>query len=491
MPNPQNLKPFKPGTVPNPKGRGHSKSRATIAKEIFAMAGVLPKKTMEQLQQMYPEITEGMTIGEIMFIVQSFKAISKQDTQAFKAIAEYMPDDISDSSDIELKAEGIDIRNATIDKFSRFLDNENDWTILEGSSRSGKTYNFLLWAFMQTFKKRFDLSIIAPSFKMLELGTFVDVKDILSRYAPEIKLPERATKIDLYNGSRWVFEVVTDENEAKRNRDNVFVNEGDGIPEEVANLLGRAKGRKFVDFNPVKKFWVHKRIKEDGSNLLHSTWQDNPFLSANQLQWFEDLKRNGEHAEEGSPERYAYEVYYLGNYSLLSGKAYEFEDFDIISEMPERFDYMLSYADPSLGTGNDFFAALLFGIKGRTVYAVDCILSQFAKAGGYVEKLKEWDRTYKTAIDHYAEANGIGGIVTGYINEHYDGVINPINNTNKKEADIIVYAPTAKRFKYVRSPKMIDFITQCAEFPNADYDDAPDCLSRGAKLIMKYFDIDK
>ncbi len=489
MPNPQNLKPFQPGTVPNPKGRGHVKGRATIAKEIFAMAGVLPKKTMEKLKQMYPEITEGMTIGEIMFIVQSVKAIQKSDTAAFRAIADYLPDDVSNTSDIELKAEGIGIRDAVIDKFSRFLDKENDWTILEGGSRSGKTYNFLLWAFMQTFKKRFDLSIIAPSYKMLELGSFVDVKEILTRFAPDIKIPERATKIDLYNGSRWVFEVVTDENEAKRNRDNVFVNEGDGIKEEVAMILGRAKGRKFVDFNPVKKFWVHKLIKEDESNIMRSTWQENPFLTKNQLDWFRMLKERGENAEEGSPERYAYEVYYLGNYSLLSGKAYEFEDFDIIDRAPERFDFMLSYADPSLGTGADYFAACLFGIKGRTVYVVDVIFSQFVKSGGYVEKLNQWDRDNRTAIDHYSEGNGVSGVVTGYVNEHYQGVLNIVNNSTRKEADIIVYAPTAKKFKYVRSPKMIDFLTQCAAFPNDEHDDAPDCLARGAKLLLKYFDI--
>ena len=111
------------------------------------------------------------------------------------------------------------------------------------------------------------------------------------------------------------------------------------------------------------------------------------------------------------------------------------------------------------------------------------------KSGGYTEKLKEWDREYKTAIDHYAESNGIGGVVTGAVQEFYTGVLNEVNNSTKKEADIIVYAPTAKRFKFRRSAKMIEFLTQCAEFPNAEHDDAPDCLSRGAKLILKHFDL--
>ena len=125
--------------------------------------------------------------------------------------------------------------------------------------------------------------------------------------------------------------------------------------------------------NPVKKFWASDKINELGTNILRSVWQDNPYLSENQLQWFTDLKKNGEFEEEGSPERYAYDVYYCGNYSLLSGKAYELSDFNIIDEVPEKFDYMLSYSDPSLGVGADYFATLLFGIKNKQVYVIDCI----------------------------------------------------------------------------------------------------------------------
>lgn len=490
MSNENNLTPFSKDYQPEKNGRHKgSKNIKTIVRDILAMAAVMPEKQLKALKQLYPEITDKLTVAEIMTIVQTHKAITKQDTGAYKAVLDYAPETLGDENEAEKFTNAVDLRDAVIDKHYRFLEQENDWAILEGGSRSGKTYNFLMWAFIQTKKRKFDLNIIAPSFKMLELGSFVDLKNILQKFAPEIKIPERATKIDLYNGSRWTFEVVTDENEAKRNRDNVFVNEADGIPEDVANLLGRAKGRKFVDFNPVKKFWAHKKINDEGTNILHSVWQDNKFLTANQLQWFEDLKRNGEHADEGSPERYAYEVYYLGNYSLLSGRAYEFEDFDIVDEMPDNFDFMLSYSDPSLGTGNDYFAGLLFGIKDKQVWAVDCIFSQFAKAGGYVEKLNEWDRTYKTAIDHYSESNGVSGVVTDYVNQYYSGVLNTVNNSTKKEADIIVHAATAKRFKFIRSSKMIDFLTQCADYPNSAHDDAPDCLGRGTKLLLKYFDL--
>jgi len=483
MPCPENIIPPKkgePSRNPNGRPKGSLNRKTTLKKWLSCEEKVKNPITKE---------FENLTQYDMIALGLISKA-RKGDAQASKILIDHGTDEENEQlTDVEIYKSVLFLRDGIINKHYEHLNKGYDWTILEGGSRSGKTYNFLKWAFLQTKLGKFDLSIIAPSFKMLELGSFVDVKDILSKHAPDIKIPERATKIDLYNDSRWTFEVVTNENEAKRNRSNVFVNEADGIPKEVAMLLGRASGRKFVDFNPVKKFWAHDRINEDGSNILSTTWKDNRFLSSAQLQWFADLKKNGENAEEGSPERYAYEVYYLGNYALLSGKAYEMEDFEIIDEVPEKFDYMVSYADPSLGTGNDFFAALLFGIKGKHVYAVDCIFSQFAKTGGYVEKLKEWDRTYSTPIDHYAESNGVSGVVTGAANEYYDGVLTEVSNSTKKEADIIVYAPTAKKFKFLRSQKMIEFLTQCAEFPNAAHDDAPDCLGRGAKIIIKQFDI--
>lgn len=396
-----------------------------------------------------------------------------------------------ESTENEMLVNTMNVRDSIIDKHYRHFEAGHDWTLMEGGSRSGKTYNFLMWAYLQTRIRKFDLSIIAPSFKMLERGAFQDIKKILSDFDPEIHVPERPTKISLRNGSEWNFEVVTSENEAKRNRVNVFVNEADGIEENVANLLGRASGRKFADFNPVKRFWALNKVNETESNILRTSWKDNPHLSANQLQWFADLKKNGENAEEGSPERYAYEVYYLGNYSMLSGKAYELSDFDIIDEdkLPAKFDYMLSYTDPSLGTGGDFFASLLFGIKGTTVYVVDCIFSQFAKTSGYVEQLNKWDEKYNYIIDHYIESNGVSGVVSGEAKQRYERVLIEVNNGSNKAADIIVYSTTAKKFKFVSSLRMKQFIDQCCEFPNCEHDDAPDCLGRGAKIILKNFDI--
>jgi predicted phage terminase large subunit-like protein len=394
------------------------------------------------------------------------------------------------NNDADKKAEHIlKLRDSIIDIHYRHFNKPDNILIFKGSSRSGKTNNIIRSAILKNLTQKFDLNIIAPSFKMLNLGSFIDAKDFIEQNDIDVKVPASASgQFKFKTGGTITFEVVTSENEAKRNRKNVYINEGDGIPKEIASLIiGRAGGQKFIDFNPTKKFWVDDYQTE--TNLLSSTWCDNPFLSVGQLQWFEHLEKVGKNAEIGSPERYAYEVYYLGNYSILSGKAYELSDFDIRDEVPEKFDYYVSYSDPSLGVGADFFASLLFGIKNKEVWVIDCIFSQFVKPGGFIEQLKKWDAKYNNKIDHYAEKNGTSGVVTKAVKEMYDGILTEVPNSDNKAADIIVYSTTAKSFKFKKTAKMIEFINQCVDFPNAEHDDAPDCLARGTKILLKYFDL--
>lgn len=464
--------------VPEKKLQGYINSNRS-AQEFVRLCNSLQEENL--LQTIATHSMKKWTAGA--WLLERTRPKKYSDT-GVRLLAE-KPDDGNENEFLQTT---IRLRDSIIEKHYRHFEAGHDWTLSEGGSRSGKTYNFLKWAYLQTRLGKFDLNLIASSHSSLRTGVFDDIKKILDEYSPDTHVPQQPTRLIL-GRSEWIFEVVVSESEAKRNRVNVFVNEADFMAEIIANVLGRAKGRKFIDFNPVKKFWSYDKINTAGTNILRSTWQDNPYLTENQLQWFSDLKKNGEFAPEGSPERYAYEVYYLGNYSLLSGKAFELEDFDIVEDVPEKFDYLLSYADPSLGVGADYFAALLFGVKNNIVYTVESVFSQYVKVGGYVETLNAWDEKYGKVIDHYIENNGTSGVVSGAANERYDGLLMEVSNSTKKEADIIVYCTTAKKFKYKKSGRMLEFIKQCADFPNSDHDDAPDCLCRGAKILLKNFDI--
>ena len=88
MPNPENLigKEFKPGESGNPAGRPvGSKNRSTIARKVLEMRGLLSKEKMDNLKTKFPDITDQMSVEEIMTIVMADGAISGDD-KAYKAV---------------------------------------------------------------------------------------------------------------------------------------------------------------------------------------------------------------------------------------------------------------------------------------------------------------------------------------------------------------------------------------------------------------------
>lgn len=378
----------------------------------------------------------------------------------------------------------INNRDAIIDKHYRHFIKPENVLISEGGSRSGKTANMCRYAVMQNTFRKFDLNIVAPSYKMLNLGSFLDCKEFIEQNDIDVKIPAAATQIKFKSGGTITFEVVTSETEAKRNRDNVFINEADGIAESVADLIiGRAKGKTFIDYNPTRKFWSEKY--KTNVNCQLTTFEDNPFLSESQKEWFTRLKRNGENAEKGSPERYVYEVYFLGKYSSLAKSVFRGGDFQTWTDIPSDFDTIFTYADPSLGVGADYFAAGLFGIKGQDVYLIDSLFSQYETADTYLKHMIAWDGFYR--IEHFIETNGFGKLIYNKIKNQYNGILHSVSNADNKHADIILYSPEAKRVKFNQSEATNEIIKQCIGFPDLEHDDAPDMICRAQKIIQKYF----
>lgn len=77
---------WKPGESGNLSGRPPGVSRATIAKKVLQMQCELPDQAFEQIKKIYPDIEKRMSAEEMATIVQITNAISKGDTNAYKAI---------------------------------------------------------------------------------------------------------------------------------------------------------------------------------------------------------------------------------------------------------------------------------------------------------------------------------------------------------------------------------------------------------------------
>ena len=83
---PEGAKPFVPGESGNPDGRPlGAKNRSTIARKVLEMKGLLSKERMEALKVQFPEISDTMTVEEIMTIVMAERSIMGDD-KAYKAV---------------------------------------------------------------------------------------------------------------------------------------------------------------------------------------------------------------------------------------------------------------------------------------------------------------------------------------------------------------------------------------------------------------------
>ena len=101
------LNRYEKGTTGNPKGRPKgSRNKKNIVIEVFEYLDKTPPQSISEVQKDYPKLT---TL-DLMIAVQINKAITKQDTQAFKVIMELIQPTLSqvqiiNDSEEELKDE--------------------------------------------------------------------------------------------------------------------------------------------------------------------------------------------------------------------------------------------------------------------------------------------------------------------------------------------------------------------------------------------------
>jgi phage terminase large subunit len=227
--------------------------------------------------------------------------------------------------------------------FKQCVKNGERYVVLRGSSRSAKTYSVCQWFYYLAKKGiKFELTIVGHSIPFLRDGVYNSFKQI----APNenfIKSPF-SVKID---NAEILFRSFKDEDDAKSaERDFLYVNECNHIPYAVIQqLVMRTRLMCFFDFNPTKHFWIDDYV--NGSNIIHTTFKDNPFLSDAQIENFEKIKERAERLTASAYDKYLYSVYYLGEYGDISGNV-----FSQITEINDE-EYLLAVGDKKI-FGLDF-----------------------------------------------------------------------------------------------------------------------------------------
>lgn len=259
----------------------------------------------------------------------------------------------------------------------------------KGGTRSSKTWSTLqlLHLLCVNSEKPLVISCVAATLPMVKRGMLRDYKQML--------LAENEWDGNAFNKSECTYtypngcmiEFFGVDNVSKVHgpaRDILFVNEAQTIPREIFRQLDiRTRKKVIIDFNPVRKFWGETEFVGDRYLTIHSTYKDNPYLSADQVSAIEKNQNDANW----------WRVYGEGETGGVEGNVYP--EYEVIEDMPETF------------TGRCL--GLDFGFVNDPTAIVDI---RFQGWDLYVDLLCYETGLLNADIAEYLTVNGINRIVT-------------------------------------------------------------------------------
>jgi phage terminase large subunit len=196
----------------------------------------------------------------------------------------------------------------------------------KGGARSTKTWSImqLLWLICQKSEKGVLISVVSESIPHLKRGCIRDFQTMMQDEWKESAW-NATDKIYTFGKSRIeFFSADTPDKVHGPARDILFINECIDIPFEIYRQLAiRTRGLILLDYNPREEFWIDDKIlPRDGVTLIRSTYKDNPFLSARQI----------EEIESNKDDINWWKVYGLGETGSREGLC--IRNWDIVTELP-------------------------------------------------------------------------------------------------------------------------------------------------------------
>lgn len=222
----------------------------------------------------------------------------------------------------------------------------------QGGTRSGKTYNILLWIIFYYCGRNQNktITIARKTFPAVRSSVMRDFLDILK--SADIYREENHNKSNseyILNGNLIEFISMDQPQKIRgRKRDLAFLNEANELTfEDWQQIIFRTSGRIILDYNPSDTFhWIYDRvIPRDDAAFYQTTYRDNPFLDQTIIDEIERLKETDEHY---------WRVYGLGERGTNRAQVFQFTTIQQIPAQAKFLSYGLDFGftnDPSALVG--------------------------------------------------------------------------------------------------------------------------------------------
>ena len=233
--------------------------------------------------------------------------------------------------------------------------------VIEGSTRSGKTVANFMFLCMEAIEVpgtiirvfRHDgathKETTIPTFELVMGPEILNLYDVAGKFNKSDKI------YSFKNGSKICFDAANEPQKLQgKESDIAFLNEAMEITYEAYTQINyRCKDLILMDFNPsLNQHWIFSKILtkakkvsgidkefyclDSGVSYIHSTYKDNPCLTAAQVEAIESYNPNNpENVRNGTADEWQWAVYGEGQRGKVEGTIYK--TYHVTEEWPERY----------------------------------------------------------------------------------------------------------------------------------------------------------
>ena len=232
----------------------------------------------------------------------------------------------------------------------------------QGSSRSSKTYNTLIWLIVYCLlHPGTRLSIVRKTLPSIKGSVFIDFREILIKMDLwDVRRMNRTEMTYQFANGSWVEFFSTDDEQKLRGRkrDVLFVNEANEISFlEWQQLKMRTTRFSIIDYNPSfsDEHWICEVNSDPRTYHFITTYRDNPFLEQTIIDEIESLR-------EKNPT--LWQVYGLGLQAVIEGLI--FKNVTVVDTIPVCARRRWGCID--FGYTNDPTAIGIVAVDGNDLY---------------------------------------------------------------------------------------------------------------------------
>ena len=225
--------------------------------------------------------------------------------------------------------------------YKHLVNSDKKIVVEQGGTRSGKTYNIILWIIFEYCARNRDkvITICRKSFPSLRATVLRDFMGILQANNLYSEKFHNKSNSEYYLFGNLVEFVSLDQPQKirGRKRDLLFINEGNELFfEDWQQLIFRTRERIVLDFNPSDEYhWIYDKVltRED-CDFHRTTYLDNPFIE-------ESIKLEIERLRD-TDEQY-WQIYGLGERASSRSTVFRYNEVSNIPEDAELVAYGMDF----------------------------------------------------------------------------------------------------------------------------------------------------